>query len=89
MIAQMLTAAGKKLYFYTRYNEGRHRNDIEIDFLLSNESRTKMKMFPIEVKSSKNYTTSSYCESFFGCGARQKKWDIQPHFSCRSSKNEL
>ena len=59
MIAQMLTAAGKKLYFYTRYNEGRHRNDIEIDFLLSNESRTKMKMFPIEVKSSKNYTTSS------------------------------
>lgn len=59
MIAQMLTAAGKKLYFYTRYNEDRHRNDIEIDFLLSNESRTKMKVFPIEVKSSKNYTTSS------------------------------
>ena len=59
MIAQMLTAAGKKLYFYTRYNEGRHRNDIEIDFLLSNESRTKMKIFPIEVKSGKKYTTTS------------------------------
>ena len=45
--------------FYTRYNEDRHRNEIEIDFLLSNESRTKMNVFPIEVKSSKNYTTSS------------------------------
>ena len=59
MIAQMLTAEGKKLFFYTRYNEARHRNDIEIDFLLSNESKTKMKVFPIEVKSGKNYTTSS------------------------------
>ena len=38
--------------FYTRYNEDRHRNEIEIDFLLSNESRTKMKVFPIELTSS-------------------------------------
>ena len=59
MIAQMITAAGKKLYFYTRYNEEKHRNDIEIDFLLSNESKTRFKLFPIEVKSGKNYSTTS------------------------------
>ena len=35
------------------------RNDIEIDFLLSNESKTNLKVFPIEVKSSKNYSATS------------------------------
>ncbi len=59
MIAQMITASGRKLFFYTRYNEEKHRNDIEIDFIISNESKTKFKISPIEVKSSKNYTTSS------------------------------
>ena len=59
MISQMITAMGKQLYFYTRYNEKKHRNDIEIDFLLSNESKTSFRVFPIEVKSSKNYSTSS------------------------------
>lgn len=59
VIAQMITAKGRKLYFYTRYSEDKHRNDIEIDFLLSNESKTNFKVFPVEVKSSKNYTTTS------------------------------
>ena len=59
MIAQMIAATGRKLYFYTRYNEKKHRNDIEIDFLLSNENKTSFKIYPIEVKSSKNYTTTS------------------------------
>ncbi len=59
MIAQMLVSKGKKLYFYTRYNQEKHRNDIETDFLLSNESKTNYKVNPIEVKSSKNYTTKS------------------------------
>ena len=58
-IAQMLTALGRRLYFYTHYSEQKHRNDIEIDFLLSNESKTNFKIHPMEVKSSKNYTTSS------------------------------
>ena len=58
-IAQMLTASGRKLYFYTQYNEAKHRNDIEIDFLLSNESKTNFKIHPMEVKSAKNYTTTS------------------------------
>lgn len=59
MIAQMLTARGKKLYYYARYNADKHRNDIEVDFLLSNESKTGFKVYPIEVKSSKNYTATS------------------------------
>lgn len=58
-ISQMITAVGRKLYFYTQYSEEKHRNDIEIDFLLSNESKTNFKVYPIEVKSSKNYTTTS------------------------------
>lgn len=59
IISQMITAKGKKLYFYTKYNEEKHRNDIEIDFLLSNESKTSFKIYPFEVKSSKNYTNTS------------------------------
>lgn len=58
-ISQMIAARGRKLYFYTRYSEEKHRNDIEIDFLLSNESKTNFRVFPVEVKSSKNYTTTS------------------------------
>ena len=54
MIAQMITASGRKLFFYTRYSEEKHRNDIEIDFIISNESKTKFRISPIEVKSSKN-----------------------------------
>ena len=58
-IAQMLAANGHKLYFYTSYNPEKHRNDIEIDFLISNNSKLKYKLFPIEVKSSKSYKTTS------------------------------
>ena len=58
-IAQMLVANGHKLYFYSHYNENKHRNDMEIDFIISNNSRLKYKMFPIEVKSGKQYKTTS------------------------------
>lgn len=61
-IAQMITGKGKKLFFYTRYNENKHRNDIEIDFMLSNDSKTKFRIMPIEVKSAKNYSTVSLNE---------------------------
>ncbi len=64
-IAQCLTANGYRLFFYTRYNEEKHRNDIEIDFLISNGSKTKPKIFPIEVKSGKRYSTTSL-ERFIG-----------------------
>lgn len=59
MIAQMIRAKGKKLYFYSEYDPKSHRNVLEVDFLLSNESRTNFKVLPVEVKSSKNYTTTS------------------------------
>ena len=58
-ISQIIASKGKRLYFYTRYSEEKHRNDIEIDFLLSNESKMNFKVFPVEVKSSKNYSTTS------------------------------
>lgn len=67
MVAQMLVASGHKLYFYVHYNETKHRNDTEIDFILSNNSKLKYKIFPIEVKSSDRYTTTSlnrFKESF-------------------------
>ncbi len=59
IIAQMLVANGHKLYFYTHYNQEKHRNDIEIDFLISNNSKLKYKIFPIEVKSGKKYSNVS------------------------------
>lgn len=58
-IAQMLVANGHKLFFYTKYNSNKHRNDIEIDFLISNNSKLKYKIYPIEVKSSSRYSLTS------------------------------
>ncbi len=58
-VAQCLVANGHKLFFYTRYSEEKHRNDIEIDFIISNGSLTKPKIVPIEVKSCKRYKTES------------------------------
>jgi predicted AAA+ superfamily ATPase len=58
-VAQMLVAAGHKLYYYTHYNAELHRNDVEIDFLLSNSSKLRYKIFPIEVKSKEKYRTTS------------------------------
>ncbi len=59
VIAQMLVANGHKLYFYNHYNREKHRNDMEIDFIISNNSKLKYKIFPIEVKSGKQYKTTS------------------------------
>lgn len=59
IVAQMLVAAGHRLYFYTHYDAESHRNDMEIDFLFSNNSKMKYKVFPIEVKSKDEYTTKS------------------------------
>ncbi len=59
VVAQMLVANGHKLYFYTRYSSEKHRNDIEIDFLLTTGNKISQKLIPIEVKSSKSYKTES------------------------------
>lgn len=58
-ISQMLVSNGHKLYFYTHYNEEKHRNDIEIDFIISNNNKLKYKIYPIEVKSTKKYSIAS------------------------------
>ena len=58
-IAQVLASKNYSLFFYTHYNQESHRNDIEIDFIISNGSKLKPKIFPIEVKSSKKYQAKS------------------------------
>lgn len=59
VIAQMLVASGHKLYFYNHYSDDKHRNDMEIDFIIISGDKTNVKISPIEVKSSKKYTTTS------------------------------
>ena len=59
VISQILVSNGYNLYFYTHYSQDMHRNDMEIDFIISNGSKLKPKIYPIEVKSSKKYTTKS------------------------------
>lgn len=58
-IAQMLVSNGHRLFFYTHYDKEKKRNDVEIDFLISNNSKTQYRMFPIEVKSSPKYSIDS------------------------------
>ena len=58
-IMQMLIANGHRPYFYTHYNEDKHRNDIEIDFLITEGGKVREKIIPIEVKSSSKYSTVS------------------------------
>lgn len=59
VVAQMLVSNGHRLFFYTHYDEEKKRNDIEIDFIISNNSKTKYQMYPIEVKSGTRYSTTS------------------------------
>ncbi len=58
IVAQMLVAKGKKLYFYSRYDKKSSQNTMEIDFLIR-DFKNPAKISPIEVKSGKNYTISS------------------------------
>ncbi len=60
IVAQMLVAAGHKLYFFSRIKKGDSASTMEIDFLISkNKITNRHNISPIEVKSSKNYTLSS------------------------------
>ena len=67
IVAQMLTASGKRLYFYSKSSVDVNVR-MEIDFLLQKEKVTsRHNIRPIEVKSGKNYTLSSltkYQEKF-------------------------
>lgn len=68
IVAQMLHAAGHRLYFYSRAsNEADER--MEIDFLIAKPTATsRHNISPIEVKSGKTYTLSSLrkCVNKFG-----------------------
>lgn len=58
IVAQMLTALNKKLYYYSRADNQDRSNTMEIDFLIIDKTKPT-KISPVEVKSGKNYTTSS------------------------------
>lgn len=59
IVAQMLTAAGHKLYFFSNSSENAEER-MEIDFLISKPVITsRHNISPIEVKSSTRYTLSS------------------------------
>ncbi|MCC8140671.1 MAG: AAA family ATPase [Lachnospiraceae bacterium] len=60
IVAQMLTAAGHKLYFYSNSSRAASASRMEIDFLIAkNKISSRHNISPIEVKSGKNYTLSS------------------------------
>lgn len=60
IVAQMLTAGGRKLYFYSNSSRDDASSRMEIDFLIAkNKISNRHNISPIEVKSSKNYTLSS------------------------------
>ena len=60
MVAQMLVAAGHKLYFYSNPSREDSSSRMEIDFLIAKSKiSSRHNISPIEVKSNKNYTVSS------------------------------
>lgn len=60
IVAQMLTASGHKLYFYSNSSRSDSCSRMEIDFLISKSKiSNRHNISPIEVKSGKNYTLTS------------------------------
>lgn len=60
LVAQMLCAAGHRLYFFSRSDNKDASNRMEIDFLIAKQNTTsRHNISPIEVKSGKNYTLNS------------------------------
>ena len=60
IVAQMFTASGHKLYFYSNASRDDKNSRMEIDFLLTKSKVTsRHNVSPIEVKSGKKYTTVS------------------------------
>lgn len=60
IVAQMLTAAGHKLYFFSKSSRENADDRMEIDFLIAKSKVTnKHNISPIEVKSGERYTLSS------------------------------
>ena len=60
IVAQMLKAAGHKLYFFSKYSATNADDRMEIDFLIAKPTITsRHNISPIEVKSGRQYTITS------------------------------
>lgn len=69
IVAQMLKAAGHKLFFYSSYDKNDAANRMEIDFLIQKKRvASRHNISPVEVKSGTNYTLTSIkkCIGKFG-----------------------
>lgn len=68
VVAQMLTATGRTLHFYSVSDRTNAANRMEVDFLITNAKLARRKnVSPIEVKSGKKYTLTSlekFCTKF-------------------------
>lgn len=58
VVAQMLASQNRSLYFFSRVDLSESANTMEIDFLIQDRFKPT-KIAPVEVKSGRNYTTSS------------------------------
>ena len=59
-VAQALTATGRRLFFYSRYDLQTAANRMEIDFLIRRGDR----ICPVEVKSGRNYARHASLDKF-------------------------
>ena len=60
LVAQMLTASGRKLYFYARADANDRENRLEIDFVIAKSKLAKKNnITPIEIKSGKRIRYAS------------------------------
>lgn len=58
VVAQQLSANGHRLFFYSRRDDAKPENTMEIDFLITcgyDDAAGRMRVSPIEVKSTKRY----------------------------------
>lgn len=80
IVAQMFVASGHKLYFYSNISRTDASERMEIDFLTEKPNITNAhNIFPIEVKSSSNYTITSL-QKFIKKFNRQLATPIVVHY---------
>ena len=61
-VAQQFVASGRQLFFYSRRDDAASENTMEVDFLISkgyDDAAGRMRVSPVEVKSTKRYGTRS------------------------------
>ena len=61
-VAQQFVASGRQLFFYSRRDDAANENTMEVDFLISkgyDNAAGRMRVSPVEVKSTKRYGTRS------------------------------